>query len=63
MDHLQAVLKELDTTTTSNKDFVIWYFRDGLSPSLCMQINKWDQDLENWQEVIKKTIDAKAKAD
>lgn len=37
---------------------MIWYFKDGLKPSICDQMNKQDKDLKNWQEIIKKITDA-----
>lgn len=40
LKHLQAILKEFDSTTTSNKELLIWYFEDGLKPLIHIQLNK-----------------------
>lgn len=63
LECLQAVLKEFDITATPNKDILIWYFQDGLKPSIHAPTQKWDWNLENWQKVIKKPIDAEVIAD
>ncbi len=62
LEYLKAVLKEFDPVAAPNEDLLIRYFRDGLRPSIRAQLDEWDRDLDNWQEVIERCINAKAKA-
>ena len=41
---------------------MIWYIREGLRPSIQAQLDVKDRDLNSWDEVVDKTVDAKAKA-
>ena len=45
-----------------NEDIMIWYFREDLRPSIWAQLDIRDRNLNSWDEVVDKTIDAKAKA-
>lgn len=47
LEHLQAVLKEFNTTVAPHKDLLIEYFRDGFKPSIHTQIDKQNRDLKN----------------
>lgn len=58
----QAVLKEFDVVAVFNKDLLIWYFWYELKFSICIHLYNQDRDLKNWQEIIEKAIDTKAKA-
>lgn len=40
---------------------MIWYFWDGFKSFIRTQIDKQNQNLENWQKVIKRAIKTKAK--
>ena len=40
---------------------MIWYFREGLRPSIRVEIEQRGQELNSFEERVKKTIDAKAK--
>ena len=62
LEYLQAVLQEFDSVAAPNKDTMIRYFREGLRPSIRAQLDVRDRDLNFWDEVVDKTIDAKAKA-
>lgn len=62
LEYLQAALKEFHVVIALNKNFLIWYFWNGFKPSIYAQFDKWDKNSKNWQEIIIKTIDAKAKA-
>lgn len=62
LEYLQVVQKKFNDTTATSKNLLICYFRDNLRPSIRAQIDKRDRNLEYWLEVIKRTIDAKAKA-
>lgn len=39
----------------------IWFLPDGLKPSITVQIEQQRWKLENWENVVKKTINAEAK--
>ena len=62
LEHLQAVFQEFDSVAAPNKDTMIWYFRKDLRPSIRAQLDVRDRDLDSWDEVADKIVDAKAKA-
>ena len=62
LEHLQAVLREFDSVAAPNEDTMIRYFREGLRPSIRAQLDVRDRDLDSWDEVVDKTVDAEAKA-
>ena len=41
---------------------MIRYFRESLRPSIRAQLDIRDRDLDSWDEVVDKTVDAEAKA-
>ena len=47
---------------TPNKNTMIQYFQEGLWHSIQAQLDIRDRDLDSWDEVVDKTIDAEAKA-
>ena len=55
------MLKEFDLATTSNKEVLICHFSNSFKLSICAQSNKYGRDLDIWEEIIKKVIDAKPK--
>lgn len=62
MEYLQSVLKQFDNTAALIDNLLIWYFRDGLRPSIYTQLNKIDRYLDNWQTVVEQVVNPKAKA-
>lgn len=48
MKYLQFILKKFDSVATSMDNLLIWYFQDGLTPSISIQLDKRDHDLDNW---------------
>ena len=62
LEQLQAVLREFDSVAAPNKDTMIRYFREGLRPSIRAQLDVRDRELDSWDEVVDKTVDAEAKA-
>lgn len=62
MEHFQSVLKEFDTVVTHSDKFFMKYFRNGLRPSIHVQLDEKNHGLDNWQEVIKRAVDIKIKA-
>lgn len=55
------MLKEFNLVSTPNGDVLIRYFWNGLRPSIRSQNNECGQDLDTWQETIKKAINLKVK--
>ena len=41
---------------------MIWYFRKSLRPSVWVKIEQRDRELDSFEEIVEKAIDAKAKA-
>ena len=61
LEHLQTVFREFNSVVAPNKDTMIWYFQEGLRPSIQAQLDVKDQDLDFWDEVVDKTVDVEAK--
>ena len=38
------------------------YFREGLKPSVLTELEYWDLELENFNQMVKKAVDAEAKS-
>ena len=62
LEHLLAVLREFDLAATPNKEIMIRYFREGLMRSVRAQLDARGRDLDSWEEVVKKAVNAEAKA-
>ena len=62
LEHLQEVLQKFDFVAAPNKDTMIRYFRESLQPSIRAQFDVRDRDLDFWDEVVDKIVDAEAKA-
>ena len=62
LEHLQAVLKEFDPIAAPDEEVLIRYFRDGLRPSIQAQMDNRNRELDSWDEVLEKAIEAEAKA-
>ncbi len=62
LEHLQAIMKEFDSTTAPNKETLIRYFWKGLRLSIRAQLDNQGQDLDTWNKVVEKAIDIEAKA-
>ena len=61
LEHLQAMLKEFDSTGIPNETILIRYFQEQLSLSIWVQLDYWGGDLDAWEKVVEKAGDAKAK--
>ena len=61
LEHLQTVLNKFNPATAPTEEVLICYFCDSLRSSIQAQTDARGQDLDIWEEAIKKTIDAKAK--
>ena len=55
------MFKEFDSTTTPNKEVLIYYFCDGVSPSIQAQTDECGQGMYNWEKTIEKAINTEAK--
>ena len=62
LEHLQAILKEFDLTTAPNEKTLICYFQEGSCPFIRAQLDNKRQDLNIWDKVVEKAVDAEAKA-
>lgn len=62
MQHLEFILKYFDDVATSRDKLLIWYFRDCPRPFIRTQLDEKNRDLDNWQAIIKRVVDSKAKA-
>ena len=62
LEHLQTVLKEFNPVTAPTEKVLICYFYDGLRPSIQAQTDERGQDLDIWEEAIKKAINVETKA-
>ena len=61
LEHLQTVLREFDSVAAPNDDSLIRYFREGLRPFIRAQLDARNRDLDSWDEVVEKAVDAEAK--
>ena len=62
LEHLQAVLREFDPAATLNKETMIRYFQEHLSPSVRTQLDTQGRNQDSWEEVVEKAVNAEAKA-
>ena len=62
LEHLQTILCEFDADAVISKPVLIRLFRNGLRPSICAQAKQEGCQKNTWDQAIKKTITAEAKA-
>ena len=62
MEHLKAFLWEFNSVAASNEDTMIRYFQKNLRASIQAPLDVRDRDLDFWDEVVDKTVNAEAKA-
>lgn len=62
LKHLQAILIEFDTDGAPEESDLIQFFCEVLKPLIKAQIEQRGRKLDNWDELVKKAIDAEAKA-
>ena len=58
LEHLQAVPKKFDPVAASNEEVLIRCFREGLRPSIQAQIDGRHWELDSWDKVLDKAIEA-----
>ena len=62
LEYLQSILIEFDPEYASEEDTMIWYFREGLRPSVRVKMEQRGQELNSFKELVEKAVDAEAKA-
>ena len=62
LEYLQSILIEFDSKWASKEGTMIWYFREGLRPLVRVEIEQRGQKLDSFEELVKKAVDAEAKA-
>ena len=62
LNYLQSILIKFDPDCPLEKGTMIQYFREGLRPSMQVKMEQRGQKLNSFEEIVKKAIDAKAKA-
>ena len=62
LEYLQSILIEFDPECAPEEDTMIRYFREGLCPSIRIEMEQRGRELDSFKELVKKTVDAKAKA-
>ena len=62
LKHLQSILQEFDKEGASEEYDFIWFFHEGFGPLINAQMKQQRREHDGWEELVKKTINAKAKA-
>ena len=60
--HLKSILVEFDPRCAPTKEMLYRYFHKSLKPSIRLWIDKEGQDLDGWNALIKRALQAEAKA-
>lgn len=61
LEHFQSIFIEFDFVGASIEFTIIWYFREGLKPFIKAQIDECSRELDSFKELVKKTVEIKAK--
>ena len=62
LEYLQSILIEFDSKWALKEGTMIWYFQEGLCPSVKVKMEQCGRELNSFEELIKKAVDAEAKA-
>ena len=62
LQHLQSILAEFDTVGAPDESTMIRYFREGLKPSIKVEMEQQDRALTSFKEMVQKAVNAEAKA-
>ena len=62
LNYLQFILIEFDPDCAPEERTIIWYFREGLWPSVKVKTEQRDRELNTFKEIVEKVVDAEAKA-
>ena len=60
--YLQSILIKFVLDYAPEEDTMIWYFQEGLQPSVQFEIEQRGQELDSFEGIVKKAVDAEAKA-
>ena len=59
LQHLQSIFLEFDRTL--NKLTIICYFREGLKPSIKVEMEQQNQESMDFEQMVKRAVNAEAK--
>ena len=62
LKHLQSILLEYDPVEAPTEPTMLRYFREGLKPSILAELEHQDLELESSDQMVKKAVNAEAKA-
>ena len=62
LEHLQSILLEYDPVGAPTKPTMLRYFREGLKSSIIAELKHRDLELESFDQMVKKAVDAEAKS-
>lgn len=62
LEHPQAILVEFNADGAPDELYLICFFREGLQPSIKAQMEQRGRELDSWDQLVEKAIDAEAKA-
>ena len=62
LQHLQSILSEFDPIRTPNKLTMICYFREGLKPSIKVEMEQQDRESMDFKEMVQRAVNAESKA-
>ena len=61
LQHLQSILSEFDFIRTSNELTMIYYFREGLKPSIKVEMEQQDRETMDFEKMVQRVINVEAK--
>ena len=62
LEHLQSILLEYNPVGAPTKPTMLRYFREGLKPSILAELEHRDLELESFNQMVKKAVDAETKS-
>ena len=62
LEYLQSILLEYNPIGAPGEPTILRYFQKGLRPSIRVQLEHQDLELESFEQLVKKVIEAKGKA-
>lgn len=62
LEHLQSILTEFDSVGAPREITMIRYFREGLKPSIKAKMDQRGRELDSFEELVEKAVEAEAKA-
>ena len=62
LEYLQSILLEYNPVRAPTKPTMLKYFQEGLKPSVLTELEYRDLELESFNQMVKKAVNAKAKS-